>query len=58
LRAFLVRRGWDVWTSGGELELFKTMRHVMAARPDRQRWNRAVLSALWADVGLHTKESA
>jgi hypothetical protein len=34
------------------------MRHVMSARPQRQRWNRAILSALWADVGMHEKESA
>jgi hypothetical protein len=28
------------------------MRHVMAAQPHRQMWNRTVLSALWADIGV------
>jgi hypothetical protein len=58
LRAFLIRRGWDIWTVGAELELFKAVRHVMTARPDRQRWNRAVLSTLWADIGSHDREIA
>jgi hypothetical protein len=58
LRAFLVRRGCDIWTCGGEIELFNAMRHVMAARPRRQRWNRFVLSTLWADIGLHEREIA
>jgi hypothetical protein len=58
LRAFLVRRGWDIWTIGGELELFKAVRHVMSVRPDRQRWNRAMLSMLWADIGSQDRETA
>src|SRR6516162_5983203 len=40
LRAFITRRGWDLWAFGGELELFGAMRVVMAARPHRQMWNR------------------
>jgi hypothetical protein len=58
LRAYLASRGEDLWELGGELELFNTMRRVMEARPERQRWNRAMLSALWDDVGLHEREIA
>ena len=58
LRAYLVSRGWDLWEAGGDVELFNTMRKVMAAQPQRQRWNRAVLSSLWADVGLSEREIA
>jgi hypothetical protein len=43
LRAFIVRRGWDLWTLGGHLELFEAVRAVMAARPERQMWNRVQL---------------
>jgi hypothetical protein len=56
LRAYLARRGWDLWELGGDIELFNTMRSVMKARPERQRWNRAVLSSLWADVGMRERE--
>jgi hypothetical protein len=52
LRAFLERRGWDLWAIGGELALFGAMRAVMAAQPHRQKWNRTLLSALWADIGM------
>jgi hypothetical protein len=58
LRAFIIRRGWDLWTVGGDLELFGAMRAVMAARPQRQMWNRHLLSTLWADIGLHERNSA
>ena len=58
LRAFLERRGWDLWAFGGEIELFGAMRHVMAARPQRQKWNRTMLSALWWDVGAPESRSA
>ena len=51
LRAFLTRRGWDLWALGGHLELFQAVRAVMAARPDRQMWNRTMLAALWGDIG-------
>jgi hypothetical protein len=57
-RAYLVSRGWELWETGGEIELFNTMRKVMEARPERKRWNRSVLSSLWADVGLGGRESA
>jgi hypothetical protein len=53
LRAFLTRRGWDLWAIGGHLELFRAVRAVMAARPDRQMWNRTILAALWGDIGEH-----
>jgi hypothetical protein len=53
LRAFIIRRGWDLWTHGGPLELFATVRVVMAARPERQMWNRTQLAALWGDIGEH-----
>jgi hypothetical protein len=52
LRAFIVRRGWDLWAYGGELELFGALRAIMAAQPRRQLWNRTMLSSLWADIGL------
>jgi hypothetical protein len=58
LRAFIIRRGWDVWAIGGELELFGAMRAVMVARPHRQVWNRHQLSTLWADIGLHERNIA
>jgi hypothetical protein len=58
LRAFITRRGWDLWTIGSELELFGAMRHVMAARPSRQKWNRHLLSTLWWDIGLPERNSA
>ena len=53
LRAFIIRRGWDLWTFGGHLELFAAVRAVMAARPQRQMWNRTQLAALWGDIGEH-----
>jgi hypothetical protein len=53
LRAFIVRRGWDLWAIGGHLELFRAVRAVMVARPDRQMWNRTMLAALWGDIGEH-----
>jgi hypothetical protein len=53
LRAFIVRRGWDLWAIGGHLELFRAVRAVMAARPQRQMWNRTQLAALWGDIGEH-----
>jgi hypothetical protein len=58
LRAFIIRRGWDLWAFGGELELFGAMRAVMAARPERQTWNRHLLSTLWADIGARERSSA
>jgi len=51
LRAFIISRGWDLWTFGGHLELFAAVHAVMAARPDRQMWNRTQLTALWGDIG-------
>lgn len=53
LRAFIVRRGWDLWTMGGHLELFAAVSAVMAARPERQMWNRTQLASLWGDIGEH-----
>jgi hypothetical protein len=58
LRAFIIRRGWDLWAYGGELELFGAMRAVMAAQPSRQMWNRTVLSSLWADIGVPERKGA
>jgi hypothetical protein len=58
LRSFIIRRGWDLWTFGGDLELFGAMRAVMAARPQRQMWNRHLLSTLWADIGMEERNSA
>jgi hypothetical protein len=58
LRAFIIRRGWDLWGAGGELELFGAMRAIMAARPQRQMWNRTLLSTLWADIGVHERKRA
>jgi hypothetical protein len=58
LRASIVRRGWDLWAFGGELELFGAMRAVMAARPYRQKWNRTVLSGLWLDIGMPERKGA
>ena len=58
LRAFLVRRGWDIWAMHGELGLFGAMRAVMATRPQRQMWNRTVLSGLWADIGVPERKGA
>jgi hypothetical protein len=52
LRDFIERRGWDLWTIGGELELFGGLRAVMAAQPHRQRWNRTMLSGIWAQIGM------
>jgi hypothetical protein len=51
LRVFIARRGRDLWSFGGEVELFLAMRAVMAARPGRQSWNRAQLMDLWSDIG-------
>jgi hypothetical protein len=53
LRAYIIRRGWDLWGYGGHLELFAAVRAVMVARPDRQMWNRTQLAALWGDIGEH-----
>jgi hypothetical protein len=53
LRAFITRRGLDLWAIGGHLELFAAVRYVMAARPERQAWNRTQLAALWGDIGIH-----
>jgi hypothetical protein len=53
LRAFIVRRGWDLWAIGGHLELFRAVRAIMTARPQRQMWNRTQLAALWGDIGEH-----
>jgi hypothetical protein len=53
LRAYIARRGSDLWAFGGELELFGAMRAVAAARPQREKWNCRVLSALWANIGDH-----
>jgi hypothetical protein len=53
LRAFIVRRGWDLLTFGGQVELFAAVRAVMAARPERRMWNRTLLAALWGDIGEH-----
>ena len=50
LRSFITSRGRDLWAIGGDLELFSAMRAVMAARPARQKWNRHLLSTLWADI--------
>jgi hypothetical protein len=58
LRAFIVERGVALWAYGGELELFGAMRAVMAARPYRQKWNRTVLSTLWADIGMPERNLA
>jgi hypothetical protein len=58
LRAYLVSRGWDLYRLGGDLELFNSMREVIQARPDRVRWNRAMLSALWAYIGPQEREIA
>jgi hypothetical protein len=58
LRAQLVRCGWDLWTIGGELALFDALRAIMVAQPHRQLWNRTVLSALWADIGVPERNSA
>ena len=53
LRAFIVSRGRDLFNIGGHLELFAAVRAVMAARPERQMWNRTQLAALWGDIGEH-----
>ena len=45
LRLFLRSRGRDLWALGGHLQLFAAVRVVMAARPDRQMWNRTQLAA-------------
>jgi hypothetical protein len=53
LRAFITRRGWDLWAIGGDLELFAAARAVMTSRPERRMWNRTQLAALWGDIGEH-----
>lgn len=53
LRAFIIRRDWDLRAFGGYLELFAAARAVMAARPERRMWNRTQLAALWGDIGEH-----
>jgi hypothetical protein len=58
LRAFLIRRGWDLWTLGGESALFGAVRAALAARPDRKMWIRHVLSALWVDIGEPERDCA
>jgi hypothetical protein len=58
LRVSLVRHGWDLWAFGGELGLFDALRYVMARQPHRQKWNRTVLSTLWADIGMPERNSA
>ena len=51
LRAFIVHRGRDLWLSGGDAELFASVRAIMEARPARRMWNRTQLATLWANVG-------
>ena len=53
LRAFIIRRGKDLWTIGGHLELFAAVYAIMLARPERQMWNRTMLATLWGDIGEH-----
>ena len=36
LRAFITRRGWDLWLCGGDAELFAAVRAIMTARPERR----------------------
>jgi hypothetical protein len=57
LRAFITRRGWDLWTIGGHLELFAGVRAIMIARPERQVWNRIQLATLWGDIGVNERPS-
>jgi hypothetical protein len=58
LRAFIDRRGRDLYAIGGQLELFATVRVVMAARPERQTWNRMQLANLWGDIGANESGAA
>jgi hypothetical protein len=58
LRAIIIRRGEDLFAIGGQLGLFAAVRAVMAARPDRQRWNNHALSALWAGIGAEAPVGA
>jgi hypothetical protein len=53
LRAFIVSRGRDLFDIGGHLELFGAVRAIVAARPERQTWNRTQLATLWGDIGEH-----
>jgi hypothetical protein len=49
------------WTSERPEEIsgwFSAVRTVMVARPSRQRWNRHMLSSLWADIGLRERDIA
>jgi hypothetical protein len=50
LRAFIRYRGRDLWSYGGELQLFAAMRAIAAARPGRRSWNQAQLATLWFDI--------
>jgi hypothetical protein len=51
LRALIRYRGRDLWSYGGEVQLFAAMRAIAAARPGRRSWNQMQLAALWADIG-------
>jgi hypothetical protein len=51
LRALIRYRGRDLWSYGGEYQLFVAMRMIAAARPGHRSWNQMQLMALWDDIG-------
>jgi hypothetical protein len=54
LRATIARCGWNLWSYGGQLELFAAVREMLEARPSRQAWYRTQLQGLWGDIGAVT----